>query len=44
MLHSSGNAALDQAAVDAIRRARFETPPPGLSADDRTYIIDYIFG
>ncbi|HEY7670402.1 MAG TPA: TonB family protein [Hyphomicrobium sp.] len=44
LLHSSGNSALDQAALDAIRRARFERPPPGLSADERTYIIDYIFG
>jgi TonB family protein len=44
LLHSSGNSALDQAAVDAIRKARFERPPPGLSSDDRTYIIDYIFG
>lgn len=44
MLHSSGNSALDRAAVDAIRKARFERPPPGLSPEDRTYIIDYIFG
>ncbi len=44
MLHSSGNTALDEAAVEAIRKARFERPPPGLSPDDRTYIIDYIFG
>jgi len=44
LLQSSGNSGLDRAAVNAIRRARFERPPPGLTADDRTYIIDYIFG
>ena len=44
MLQSSGNAALDEAAVEAIRKARFERPPPGMAPDDRTYIIDYIFG
>jgi TonB family protein len=44
MLQSSGNAALDEAAVEAIHKARFERPPAGLSPDDRTYIIDYIFG
>ncbi len=44
LLHSSGNSALDQAAVNAIRKARFERPPPGLTPDERTYIIDYIFG
>ena len=44
VLRSSGNSALDQAAVNAIHKARFKAPPPGLSAQDRTYIIDYIFG
>ena len=44
MLRTSGNSALDDAAVEAIRKARFERPPPNLSPDDRTYIIDYIFG
>ena len=44
VLHSSGNRALDQAAVDAIHKARFQIPPPDLSPDARTYIIDYIFG
>ncbi len=44
LLRSSGNSALDKAAVDAIHKARFEVPPPGLSAEERTYIIDYIFG
>jgi protein TonB len=44
LLQSSGNSALDQAAINAIRKAQFQRPPPGLSADERTYIIDYIFG
>jgi len=44
LLQSSGNSALDKAALAAIRKARFEAPPPGLSPDARTYIIDYIFG
>ena len=44
LLQSSGNTALDQAAINAIRKAQFERPPNGLSPDDRTYIIDYIFG
>jgi outer membrane biosynthesis protein TonB len=35
---------MDEAAVEAIRKARFDRPPPGLSPDDRTYIIDYVFG
>jgi TonB family protein len=44
VLDSSGNEALDQAAVDAIRKARFQRPPPGLSEQQRTYVIDYVFG
>jgi protein TonB len=44
LLQSSGNSALDQAAINAIRKAQFERPPAGLSPDERTYIIDYIFG
>jgi len=44
VLQSSGNTAMDQAAVKAIRKARFKRPPPGLTAEQRTYIIDYIFG
>ena len=44
VLQSSGNTALDDAAIDAIKRAQFKKPPPGLSSRDRTYIIDYIFG
>lgn len=44
VLHSSGNKAMDDAAVNAIHRAKFIKPPPGLPAEARTYIIDYIFG
>jgi protein TonB len=44
VLHSSGNKAMDDAAVNAIHRAKFVKPPPGLSPDARTYIIDYVFG
>jgi len=44
LVHSSGNSALDKAAVEAIHKARFQVPPPGLSPEARTYIIDYIFG
>lgn len=44
VLHSSGNKALDDAAVNAIHRAKFIKPPAGLSPEARTYIIDYIFG
>jgi TonB family protein len=44
VVHSSGNSAMDKAAVDAIHKARFEAPPPGMSTEQRTYIIDYVFG
>jgi TonB family protein len=44
VLHSSGNKAMDDAAVSAIHKAQFIKPPPGLSPEARTYIIDYVFG
>jgi TonB family protein len=44
VLQSSGNKALDDAAVSAIHKAQFVKPPPGLPPEARTYIIDYIFG
>lgn len=44
VLHSSGNKAMDDAAVNAIHRAKFVKPPPDLPAEARTYIIDYVFG
>lgn len=44
VLKSSGNKAMDDAAVTAIHRAKFKKPPADLPAEARTYIIDYIFG
>ncbi len=44
VLHSSGNKALDDAAVNAIHKAQFVKPPEGLPPEARTYIIDYVFG
>lgn len=44
VLQSSGNKAMDEAAVNAIHRAKFVKPPDGLPPEARTYIIDYIFG
>lgn len=44
VLRSSGNKAMDDAAVNAIHRAKFVKPPPDLPPEARTYIIDYIFG
>ena len=44
VLQSSGNKAIDDAAVNAIHKAQFDKPPPGLPPEARTYIIDYIFG
>jgi TonB family protein len=44
LVHSSGNKALDDAAIEAIHKAQFVKPPPGLSPEARTYIIDYVFG
>lgn len=43
VLDSSGNKAMDAEAVAAIRRARFDPPPPGKSRADLTYIIHFIF-
>lgn len=44
VLRSSGNKAMDDAAVNAIHRAKFVKPPPDLPPEARTYIIDYVFG
>ncbi len=44
VVKSSGNKAMDDAAVNAIHRAKFIKPPPDLPPDARTYIIDYVFG
>lgn len=43
VLHSSGNTAMDQEAINAIRRAVFDPPPAGYDPADLTYIIHYIF-
>lgn len=43
VLDSSGNKAMDAEAVAAIRRARFDPPPPSKSRADLTYIIHFIF-
>lgn len=43
VLHSSGNTAMDQEAINAIRRAQFDPPPAGYEPADLTWIINYIF-
>ena len=43
VINSSGNKAMDAEAVAAIRRARFEPPPPDKTRQDLTYIIHFIF-
>jgi periplasmic protein TonB len=40
---SSGHRELDQAALDAVRRTRFPTPPTGLPSNERQYIMPYYF-
>lgn len=40
---SSGNPTLDKAAISAVQRAAFPTPPRGLSVAERTYEIPYHF-
>ncbi len=40
---SSGNAALDAAALAAVRAARFPEPPPEIPARDLTYTMEYTF-
>jgi protein TonB len=39
----SGKPVLDEAALDAVRRARFPVPPAGLSASQLTFAIPYYF-
>jgi TonB family protein len=38
---SSGNKAMDDIAVSAVRRARFPRPPPGMTSDQLWYEIDF---
>ncbi len=42
LLKSSGDNWLDTAALMAVKQARMPTPPPGLPAPDRTFVIEYI--
>ncbi|WP_211104884.1 energy transducer TonB family protein, partial [Azospirillum formosense] len=44
ILTSSGDAALDRAALAAVRKASpFPTPPPGLTAQDRVFSVPFLF-
>ncbi|TWA59775.1 outer membrane transport energization protein TonB [Azospirillum brasilense] len=44
ILTSSGDAALDRAALAAVRKASpFPTPPPGLTAADRVFSVPFLF-
>jgi protein TonB len=43
VIASSGNATLDRTALDAVRRALFPAPPPGMSSAQLTYEIPYRF-
>lgn len=40
---SSGNATIDEAALQAVRRASFRPPPAGMSRGERTYEVPYQF-
>jgi periplasmic protein TonB len=42
LLKSSGDNWLDTAALMAVKQARIPSPPPGLPAGDRTFVIEYI--
>lgn len=44
ILTSSGDEALDRAALAAVRKASpFPTPPPGLTAEDRVFSVPFLF-
>ncbi|QCO18845.1 energy transducer TonB (plasmid) [Azospirillum brasilense] len=44
ILTSSGDEALDRAALAAVRRASpFPAPPPGLTAEDRVFSVPFLF-
>ncbi|AWJ85913.1 hypothetical protein TSH58p_20445 (plasmid) [Azospirillum sp. TSH58] len=44
ILTSSGDTALDRAALAAVRKASpFPTPPPGLTAEDRVFSVPFLF-
>jgi periplasmic protein TonB len=42
LLKSSGDNWLDGAALMAVKQARIPSPPPGLPAGDRTFVIEYL--
>ncbi len=41
--HSSGHGLLDEAALTAVKEARFPVPPPGMDERQRDYVVPYIF-
>lgn len=43
VLKSSGRRALDEAALSAVRSARFPAPPPALADSRLSYVVPYIF-
>lgn len=43
VLRSSGNARLDQASLEAVRRASFPAPPAGASEKQRTFSVPFEF-
>lgn len=43
VLKSSGRTALDEAALTAVRSARFPAPPPALADSRLSYVVPYIF-
>ena len=43
LVDSSGNTAMDDVALSAIKRAIFMPPPPTATPSDLTYIIHYVF-
>jgi TonB family protein len=40
---SSGIAALDKSALDAVTRTSFSAPPPGMTETQRTYVVPFHF-
>jgi TonB family protein len=43
IVSSSGDKKLDQRAIDAVRQAIFQTPPPGMTVSQLTYEMPYQF-
>jgi protein TonB len=42
LLQSSGDSWLDTGALMSVKQARLPVPPAGLSAGDRTFVVEYI--